>query len=175
MQSRQDLGKAIWARSRTLPGFTLVELMVTVTIMAILLSFGVPAYQDAVLSNKLGGYANALVASSLLARGEAIKRNAQVTMCVSTNGTTCATGGWEQGWIVLAGTTVIHRQAALGTGFRGNGSATNVIFQPTGMGATQTSVTFCRATPSVGDQERVVSISATGRPSVSKTSAGSCS
>ena len=34
-------------------------------------------------------------------RSEAIKRNRVVEMCVSVNGTSCAEGGWEQGWIVL--------------------------------------------------------------------------
>jgi type IV fimbrial biogenesis protein FimT len=55
-----------------------------------------------------------LVASAHLARSEAIKRNADVTLCVSnSDGTDCGSGGWEQGWIVLAadGTVIQHQQA----------------------------------------------------------------
>ncbi|TFW09375.1 prepilin-type N-terminal cleavage/methylation domain-containing protein [Oxalobacteraceae bacterium OM1] len=160
-------------------GFTLVELVVTMAIMAILLAVAVPSFKDATLSTSLGGYANSLVASSFLARSEAIKRNATVKMCVSTDGQQCATGGWEQGWIVAYTdgttntTTVLQRQAAATSGFHINGDVSTITFQPTGVGATQATLTVCRATP-VGPHERVVTVSATGRASIAKTTTGSC-
>lgn len=159
-------------------GFTLVELMVTIAVMAILLMIAVPSFIDLVLGSKLGAYANNFAASAYMARSEAIKRNAVVTLCVSSNGTSCAAGGWEQGWIVRAtdGTVVQHQQA-LPSGFKGSeaGGATSVAFQPSGVGAAFVQLTICRATPSVGTQERVVTISTTGRPTVTKTTAGVCS
>ena len=161
-----------------LRGFTLIELMVTISVMAILLMIAVPSFNDATLGSKLGSYANNLVAGAHLARSEAIKRNAVVTLCVSSNGTSCASGGWEQGWIVLAADgTVVQRQQALPAGLKVNrvGGADSLTFQPSGVGAISATFTVCRATPTVGGQERVVLISATGRPSVSKTTAGSCS
>lgn len=160
--------------SRTPSGFTLVELMVTIAVMAVLLAIAVPTFNDATLGGKLSSYANNFVASSHLARSEAIKRNAAVTLCVSTNGTSCASGGWEQGWIVLAGSTVVQRQQALPTGMKATGSVASLSFQPSGVGATSATVTICRATPTVGGQKRVVSIGATGRPTVSRTTAGAC-
>jgi type IV fimbrial biogenesis protein FimT len=155
-------------------GFTLVEMMVAITIMSILLAIAIPNFNNAILGSKLSGYANNLVASAFLARGEAIKRNAVVTLCVSTNGTTCATGGWEQGWIVLAGTEVLQRQPVANPGFKFTGTVSTVRFQPTGVGSDQAAITICRATPTAGDQERVVSISATGRASTAKTTTGTC-
>lgn len=158
-------------------GFTLVELMVTIAVMAILLMIAVPSFNDATLGSKLGSYANNLVAGAHLARSEAIKRNRAVTLCVSSNGTDCATGGWEQGWIVLtADDTVVQRQQALPAGLKVNraGGADSLVFQPSGVGATAATFTVCRATPTVGAQERVVEISATGRPGVKKTTAGTC-
>jgi len=172
MRTRRNLEKARQGRAGR--GFNLVELMITVAIMTILLAVAVPAYQDAVLASKLRGYANSLVASVYLARGEAIKRNSQVTLCVSADGSTCAAGGWEQGWIVLAGTAVIHRQAPLDTGFHGNGTLATATFQPSGVGATAMTVTFCRQLPSVGDQERVVTVGANGRPAVTHTATRTC-
>ncbi len=165
-----------YSGAASLSGFTLVELMVTLAIMVTVLGVAVPSFQNAMLSSKLGTQANNLVASAILARGEAIKRNGVVTLCVSTNGTSCAVGGWEQGWIILSGTDLIQRQQAAPSGFRitESGGLNSVSFQPTGVGATQTTLTVCRATPGVGSQERVVTISATGRPTVAKTSNGAC-
>ena len=149
--------------------------MVTLSIMAILLGLAIPSFSSATLGSKLTSYANSLVASTNVARSEAIKRNTPVTMCVSADGTTCAAGGWEQGWIVLAGTDVVVRQGAASTGFKLTGTVGTISFQPTGVGATQTTITVCQAVPTAGAQERVVSISATGRASTSKTATGICS
>jgi len=156
-------------------GFTLIELMITITVLGILLAVAVPSFTDAVLGSKLRSYANNFLASVYLARGEAIKRNSVVNLCASSNGTSC-TGDWEQGWIVLTGTTVIQRQSALSSGMKmtESGGVSSINFQPTGVGVTPATLTVCRATPSVGGQERVISISATGRASVAKTTTGSC-
>lgn len=157
-------------------GFTMIELLITVAILAILLSVAAPSFNEAILSNKLAAFANNFVASAQLARSEAVKRNTAVTLCRSADGTTCASSGsWEQGWIVMQGTTIIQRQQALGSGFLMTGSAYTLLFQSSGVGSTSTTITLCRATPSVGSQERVIGITATGRTSVSTTRTGLCS
>lgn len=155
-------------------GFTLIELMITVAVLGILLAIAVPSFMDAVLGSKLSSAANSLVANAYLARGEAIKRNAVVQICT---GSSCpGSGDWEQGWIVQAADgTVIQRQSALAPGLKMSGAGVSTIsFQPSGVGSTPTTLIVCRATPSVGSQERVITISATGRPSVAKTENGSC-
>ncbi|UUZ48419.1 GspH/FimT family protein [Massilia sp. B-10] len=53
-------------------------------------------------------------------------------------------------------------------------AVTRIVFQPTGTGATSAVFTVCRATPTVGSNERVVRISTTGRPSVTKTTVSVC-
>ena len=155
-------------------GFTLIELMVTIAVMAILLAFGVPYFSDVSLGSKLGSYANSLVANAYLARSEAIKTNSPVTLCASSNGTSCA-GAWEQGWIVLSGGTAIQHQPALPPGFLVNASAGSIDFLPTGVSAsTAATLKVCRSAPTAGWTERKVSISATGLPSVTKTTTGTC-
>jgi type IV fimbrial biogenesis protein FimT len=163
-------------QARSLRGFTLIELMVTLAVLFILLGIGVPSFQEISLSTKLRSYANDLAVGAQLARSEAIKRNAVVRMCVSTNGTSCASGSvsWEQGWIVLQGSTVIHSQAAAGSGYKILSSVIQIDFQPSGVGAGQATLKVCRATPSVGTQDRQVTISATGRTSVTRGATGTC-
>ncbi len=102
-------------------GFTMVELLTAIAVLAVLLALAVPNFNDATLSARLHGFANSLVASAQIARSEAIKRNSNITLCASANGTTCAPAGavgWEQGWIVLNGATVLQRQQALPTQFK---------------------------------------------------------
>lgn len=178
-------------RSRASRGFTLIELMVTIAVLAILLGIAVPSFNDATLSSKLGSHANSMVASANLARGEAIKRNATVTLCVSTDGSTCATtGGWEQGWIVACRTTnntacdgvgpnriVFHRQQAVQTGLKiteADASVRALNFAPSGVGTTPATLTICRATPTVSTTQRQVRISATGRAFVQRTTSSTC-
>jgi type IV fimbrial biogenesis protein FimT len=162
-------------RAHFLRGFTLVELMVTISVLAILLAIAVPSFSEVMPSSRLRSYANDFVASTTLARGEAIKRNSVVNLCASSNGTSCM-GNWEQGWIVLVGTTVIQSQQALPSGMKmvESGGVASLNFQSTGVGTTPATLTICRATPSAGSQERVISVSATGRASVTRTTTGTC-
>ena len=174
---------------QTASGFTLIELMVTVALVAVLLGLAVPSFSGASLNSKLTSYSNNLVASVNLARNEALKRNAAITLRVSTNGTSCAvSGGWEQGWIVACPTSdsifcdpsgpnllVLHRQQGTSSDFRISeaSSMRAMVFFPTGTGATQASFTVCRAAP-LDQRQRQINVSGTGRANVTKTSSPTC-
>ena len=93
-------------------GFTLLESLVAVGIVAILVMAGAPFYQDATLGSQLRSAANDLMASVYFARAEAIKRNTTITLCVSTDGVGCGAGDWNAGWIVLAGAALTRELGA---------------------------------------------------------------
>ena len=163
----------------------MIELMVTVAILAILGTIAAPSFNDVILGNKLASYANNFVASAQLARSEAIKRNAAVTLCRSANGTSCATSGdWQQGWIVFQDTnangtvdgseTVVQYQQALSSDYHFTANAYSLAFQSIGAGATSAALVLCRATPAAGRQERTIAVSPTGRTSVTTTRNGTC-
>jgi type IV fimbrial biogenesis protein FimT len=157
-------------------GFTLVEMMTTILVLAILVGLAVPSFNNASLSGELTGLANELVASAQLARSEAIKRNASVTLCASEGGTACDDPeGWEAGWIILGPTGVIQRYAPLPAEFRviQAGGVANIVFPATVAGTTTGTFTVCRAEPT-GSQERVVTIGASGGTRVTRTETATC-
>ncbi len=155
-------------------GFTLPEMMLAVALIGILVSITMPSLESMLLGGRLRSYANELVASAYLARSEAIKTNSTVRLCASASGASCD-GDWAQGWVVLrSNDAVIESHGPLADGFQINAGATTLSFRSTGISATQTTLTICKGSPEAGDQERVVTISATGRPAVTKTTTGSC-
>lgn len=89
-------------------GFTLVELMIVVVILAILSSLAAPAFSELIASQRVRAGASGLYESLILARSEAIKRNASVSL-------TPTSGNLGSGWRVLLadGATSIRSQEAL--------------------------------------------------------------
>jgi len=93
-------------------GFTLIEVLVVITISAILLAIGIPMFNSSIASMRASESANSLVASLELARTEAIRRGTTVSLCrvTSTNPTACdgsaaasfVAGDWAAGWLVYA-------------------------------------------------------------------------
>lgn len=82
-------------------GFTLVELMIAVAVVAILLALALPSFQGSMRSNRVATTSNELLGSLSLARTEAIRGLGPAGVCASADGATCAaTTDWANGWIV---------------------------------------------------------------------------
>ena len=84
-------------------GFTLIEFMVTLAILAILVSLGVPAMNEFMNRNRLTSHTKALHQALLYARSESVAKNLDVVICASTDATSCSGNAddWAQGWIVF--------------------------------------------------------------------------
>lgn len=81
-------------------GFSLIELMVTVAVLAILVAIGLPSFQGSMRSNRVATGTNEFVASLSLARSEAIRSPGGAGICATTNGTLCNGDSWNDGWLV---------------------------------------------------------------------------
>ncbi|ADJ28935.1 GspH/FimT family pseudopilin [Nitrosococcus watsonii] len=134
-------------------GFTLVELVITLAIAAIITTMAVPSFQEMIRKNRMATQTNEFIAALHLARSEAIKRGQRITVCKSTNSTTssptCNTSnstGWDRGWIVfvdgdenaaLATTEIIlqvHGSLEGGNRLTGNTNVADYIsYVPNGM------------------------------------------
>jgi type IV fimbrial biogenesis protein FimT len=97
-------------------GVTLVELLVVITVAAILMSIGIPSYRYVTTANRISGEINGLLGDVQFARYEAIKEGLPVTICPAQTATsvTCdAQNTWSEGWIVLSNANAANASAVL--------------------------------------------------------------
>jgi type IV fimbrial biogenesis protein FimT len=151
-------------------GFTVIELMVTISIAAIMMAIAVPSFQSFLLNSRLTGHTNDLVLALAYAKSEAVKRGANVTVCPSDDEATCS-GDWEDGWIVA---TAAGEVLQVHTAYTGTicGSATAINFRNSGFPVA--GITFdLYDSRGIADGRRIV-VSAQGRATTT-TGATTCS
>lgn len=84
-------------------GVTLVELLVTLSVLAILLTLGVGGFRSLIADAKMTNAANSLLGHLQFTRSEAVKRSSRVMICPSADGQTCLSSKpslWQGGYIV---------------------------------------------------------------------------
>ena len=139
---------------RSQHGFTLYELMITVTIVGVILTFGIPNLTAFTQNSRMTSSANDLHAAFHLARSEAARARTNITICASADpmgaGSDCD-GTWDQGYIVFiddngdraragANETVLraHPPADTGVMLRIANNATYFMYASTGLGRQDT-------------------------------------
>jgi type IV fimbrial biogenesis protein FimT len=190
------LGKKV-SSNKNRNGFTIIELMITVAIVAVFVAVGIPGFSGLIRDNRLVTDINSLVASLQLARSEAIRRSVQVSIR-----RTSATGNeWGKGWEVFTdvngngardddGDTTYCEPAdtdcllQVHSALSGGNTLTTsteydqyLTYQPTGLvigtGGNAGDFTLCKQESGEANF-RQVTISATGRPSTSRGTVTTC-
>lgn len=177
-------------------GFTLVELVITLVVLAVVLAIGYPNLTMAINNSRVTGAANELVAALQVARMEAVRRNARVYVCRtdSATGGCAGSGVWNQ-WLVFAdrdrngaltaGEALRRGEAHTQVGIRASSNITagSLVFGPDGFarnGATPAGNLLaarfgvCLPTNKPPTNERLVSIGSGSRISTGTSTNPSC-
>ena len=81
-------------------GFSLIDLIVTITLTSILLTLAFPVYNHLILDLRLLSLTDRVLSTLNYAQSEAIRRQSVITLCKSKDGKNCS-GSWKDGWIIL--------------------------------------------------------------------------
>ncbi|MCG5536471.1 GspH/FimT family pseudopilin [Ectothiorhodospira mobilis] len=168
-------------------GYTLMELLISLTLVVVLTTLVVPGWAALLGEQRLAATTNTLVQALTAARFEAVKRGEGVVLCPSADGRTCAETPYHRGWLLrpapktvsaLETQAPVLRAWAVPSGavaiHTGTGLARYVAYRPDGQtrqlnGALQMgSFRLCH-----GERGRRVIISRTGRVRVERTPCGS--
>lgn len=161
-------------------GLTLSEVIITLLIVAILVSTAAPVMQTLVADQRVSAVTQDIYTSFALARSEAVKRRSAVSLCASADGNICNNAGddWSSGWVIFtdadadgameAGDQLIRvfPEVSGGVTLEWNQGA-NAGFNSKGYARKAGSFTVCEEGLS-GDQVRSVVVSRTGRVRVSE-------
>lgn len=154
-------------------GFTIVELVLTLALFAVLVTVAVPGFRDYILQNRVKTGAQELFTALLYARSEAIKRNDDVYIYPNGGGS----GDWQDGWVITTDSTkgygdcqtdqtdCLRMQQPL-AGIAITTGAASVTYDGTGRAAATASFAVCDSDASVQVRRRQVSIDLTGRPAI---------
>jgi type IV fimbrial biogenesis protein FimT len=162
-------------------GVTLIEMLATIAVIAILGAFAAPSFRNLTLNSERTATVNSFFHALFLARSEAIKRGEVVTVCKSADGSTCLNSGeWTSGWMVFVNKDrdepPVHDEDEPVLRLypsRSRGKITSnrpaYSFRPYAQGIVNGTIVFCDSRGSA--EARAIIISQTGRPRVSQRDA----
>jgi type IV fimbrial biogenesis protein FimT len=160
-------------------GFTLMELLFTIAVAAIILSVGVPGFMSFIDNNRAVTHTNDLVTALNLGRSEATRRGSTVIVCSSVGGTGCdGDEDWSTGWVVCTEAAGACGQLLRSWPERSGGAGVVVEqndlsqfrFLARGSVAGTAPLFEVRLEKCTGDQGRDVAVNGAGRISVSRMS-----
>ena len=86
-------------------GFTLIELMVVLALVAIILSLAAPSFMNIIANNRVASVANELVTALNVGKSEAVRTGEHTVLCKSPDGVQCDTSAsWSDGWLLFQDT-----------------------------------------------------------------------
>jgi type IV fimbrial biogenesis protein FimT len=138
-------------------GFTLLELMVTVAVLAILVTVGVPSFRDLIQNNRVTTQTNELVTALNFARTEAVKRGRAIEVDVSA-----ANPGWTATVTVVGTDEVLRVVERAGSSIAVTGDE-DIVFGATGVPDDATVFNLQPSEGCTGEKRRQVNVGISGQ------------
>lgn len=148
-------------------GFTAIELLVVVSIVAIFAAIAAPGMQSFIGGQRIKALAYDLTADLMLARSEALKRNS--TVSITRSGTS-----WDTGWVTNTGGVTLSTRNAAGGSFTFTGAPQTITFGANGRVTLPTDPVriSISGTSASANSQRCVELDLSGR---ARSSVGACS
>lgn len=169
-------------KSNAVKGFTLMEMMMVLTIGALLMTVAVPSFRTFTQNSKLTKQVNLLAASVSMARGEAAKRGARVVLCQSNDPAAAepdcdgTAGDWSNGWVAFVDNGTVNSSFDTGELVIGvyqtesgvdimTDFGTTLVFNSDGTTTTAGNKVFAVCDERLESKGKQLEVAATGRPS----------
>lgn len=142
-------------------GFTLIELIITIAVLGVVMTLAAPNLAIWITNTRVRTAASDLYASMIYARSEATKRNVSVDIVSNA-------GGWNTGWSIEAGGTVLRQQEALApdVGVTEASGLDIITYRRDGRLDGNTGANFTVASANPQAKSRTVGVDLSGRPRV---------
>jgi type IV fimbrial biogenesis protein FimT len=164
---------------KTSRGFTIVEMMFAVMVLAVLVSLAVPSFIEIINSNRVTAQNNNFVTALNYARSEALRQVRSVAVCASSDNATCsAATDWSTGWIAFTdlnsdgalngSDTMLQAWPATGNGMALNSTTRSFVRYGSNGVASGTETFTLKKSGCSGVKAREITISTTGRVNTRK-------
>lgn len=169
-------------------GLTLVEMLITLAVMAILLAIAIPAFESLIASTRLSSSTNDLLGSIAQSRSEAVRRGQRVVLCIQdpANAGQCVNNGnWDQGWMAFVDTnrnntldpgeaiTLSSARQPANINIPENAGQTQITFLPSGRVSAVNTIRVCSTSVALSDdaRSRDIQVNASGQ-AITRTPSG---
>jgi type IV fimbrial biogenesis protein FimT len=147
------------AQRRRVVGFTLIEMLVVLTVVVLLTVAAAPSFSDIVARHRVKSAATDLYFALAKARSEAVKRNANVTVSPQA-------GGWQSGWQILDASNAVLESHGAVTGASITGGPASLVYLSSGRVQGNAAAGFLITGLTASSSQRCVLAALSGRPYV---------
>ena len=187
---RKSCRARVHAPAAVQAGFTVIELLIVVTIAGVLAAIAAPSLRTLIITNQVRTTTSDLLNDIAVARSESAKRSQRVVICASTNMSTCSGSAWGGGWISFvdnnnnlqrdtagAGEEILRVKEPIPASVKivtSPATLSNILFRSFGIIDAAKTFTVCPASAGTGILGRSITMNSMGRVQTVNATTAAC-